>query len=663
MDPDGLDALAPEVIPGVRVLPVVHDRLDLAAVVRAVLERLEPRAVAVELPPTLESFALQAVRRLPRISLLISQEKAEDALVWVVAPGDPFVEALRWAGERELPTFFVDPDLRYRERHFDPVPDPYAIWTMGAAAYLGTVVESAARRATTATDKARESGMAFYIQEARETLSEGALLALVGAAHFPGVSEKLKGPTAEPLARRRRQSVELRHLHPESLTGLLPDPPLAHAVFETLRKGETPAPPPLEALVSRKVSLSRHGLRLITREKAQDQDQRRRNVVDYAVNQASRDVGYALVPDRLALAATAWRIGSGSYVEQTRESVYAWQRRLFFDFGRRYARAQGLLVPGLYEWVVAARGVADDNLAWEVFDVARTYPWQTEQAEIPLARVEGSWLDLGTRKVRFRRRFFRVKQRFVPVPVRQRRETDDPEKWIRAFNPSICSFPPEDLVVEDYGRFLQQKALALLSAERRRVEPFSTSLLDGIDIRETLLKIHEGRIYVQELGRAPGKAGSVVVVFDQDLGAESKYPYRMTWHGEHNQESDMAFYATDPTEQVVGPGIMRATYGGFMMTMPPGRLFDVWGDADYREAREKAEVLLMAAIDYSLEKIVVQVGKAAPSDRLRQYAARQAKRLVHIPIGSLSVAALKKIRVLHILAGHDKRAIARDYIW
>jgi len=125
----------------------------------------------------------------------------------------------------------------------------------------------------------------------------------------------------------------------------------------------------------------------------------------------------------------------------------------------------------------------------------------------------------------------------------------------------------------------------------------------------------------------------------------------------------MAFYATDPTEQVVGPGIMRATYGGFMMTMPPGRLFDVWGDADYREAREKAEVLLMAAIDYSLEKIVVQVGKAAPSDRLRQYAARQAKRLVHIPIGSLSVAALKKIRVLHILAGHDKRAIARDYIW
>lgn len=659
-----LDALAREVTPGVRILPVVHERLDLGAVVRAVLDRLEPRAVAVELPPTLESFVLQAIRRLPRISLLISQEKGEEALVWVVAPGDPFVEALRWAGERELATFFIDPDLRYRERHVDPAPDTYAIWSMGPAAYLSTVVESAGRRAPTAGDKARESGMAFYIQRARQTLSEGTLLVLVGAAHLRGLAEKLKGPTAEPLARRRRQSVELRHLHPQSLTGLLPDPPLAHAVFEILRKGEPPPLPPIDAVLSRKVSLARHGLRLITREKEQDREKRRRALVDYAAARATRNVGYARIPDRLALAATVWQIGSGSYTEQTREPVHSWQRRLFFDFARRYARAQGLLVPGLYEWVVAARGVADDNLAWEVFDVARNYPWQSGEAEIPLARIEGSWLDLGTLKVRFRRRFFRVKQRWVPVPVRQRRETDDPEKWIHAFDArGICSYPPEDLVVEDYGRFLQQKALGLLSAERQRVEPFSTSLLDGIDIRETLLKLHEGRIYVQELGRAPGKAGSVVVVFDRDLGGESKYPYRMTWHGEHDQESDMAFYATEPTEQVVGPGIMRATYGGFMMTMPPGRLFDVWGDPDYRQAREKAEVLLMAGIDYSLEKIIVHVGKTAPSDRLRQYAAGRGKRIVHIPIGSLSVAALKKIRVLHILAGHDKRAIARDYIW
>ena len=57
-------------------------------------------------------------------------------------------------------------------------------------------------------------------------------------------------------------------------------------------------------------------------------------------------------------------------------------------------------MPGLYEWVTAARGVGDDNLAWELFDAARTYPWQEEQAEIETARIEGSELDLGTRKIR-----------------------------------------------------------------------------------------------------------------------------------------------------------------------------------------------------------------------------------------------------------------------
>jgi len=311
------------------------------------------------------------------------------------------------------------------------------------------------------------------------------------------------------------------------------------------------------------------------------------------------------------------------------------------DFARRYARIQGLLVPGLYEWVVSGRGVADDNLAWEVFDVARSYPWQEASAEITTASVDGELLDLGTRTVRFRRRFLRVKQRPVAVPVRRHHQPRDAGDWLQAFDGDmICSYPPEDLVVEDYGRFLQQRAVSNLTAETRRTEPFTTSILDGIDIRETLLKMHEGRVYVHESGRAPGEAGSVVVIFDPDPGGSS-YPHLMTWLGEHEQESDMAFYATEPVQQIVGPGIMR----------------------DYRQAPSKPEVLLMAAIDYSQGKLVVHVAKQPPSSRLKSYAARQAKRIVHIPIGSLSPMTLRKVQVLHILAGRDKREIAKDYIW
>jgi hypothetical protein len=659
-----LEALAPEPLPGVRVLPVIHDRIDMASVVRAVLAELDPAGVAVELPTTLREHVLRAIRRLPKISLVISQEPGEGALVWTSAPGEPFVEALRWAWERERPVFFVDPDISYRQRHADRVPDPQALWSLGPERFLGILVDQGDKAPRSEKDRLRESGMAHYIKEARDQTPEGALLTLIGAAHVRGVERHLQTPTAEPFARVRRANVEIRHLHPESMTALLPDAPLAHTVFEILKEGEVAEDVDLAPALSRKVSLVKYGLRVITGQKDEDKKKRPFHVARYAARYASqKPLGGLPVPDRVALQSVVWRIGSGSYEQQTQESAKPWQRSLFFDFSRRYARIQAVLVPGLYEWVVAARGVGDDNLAWEVFDAARTYPWQEEKAEILPVRVDGNELDLGTRKITFRKRFFRVKQRPVRVPVREHKGTDDPDQWIEAFDMSgLCSYRPEDFVIEDYAHFLQQKAVSILSIERKRTEPFVASMLDGLDMRETLRNLHENRVYVQELGRAPGEAGSVVVIFDRDLKG-NRFPYCMTWLGEDDQESDMAFYSTNPAEQVVGPGIMRATYGGLVMSYPPRRMLDVWQDREYRFAREKADVLLMAGIDYSEEKLVVHVAKDPPTELMTRYASAQKKRIIHIPIGSLSPVTLKKIRVVHLLAGHDKRAVAKDYIW
>ena len=658
-----LDRLAPEVGEGIRLLPVVHERVELASVARAVLEATDPAAVAVELPTTLRQAAAKAVGRLPRISLVISEEPGEGALVWVVAPGDPLVEAIRWALDRQRPFFCIDPDLPYEERHADRVPDPYALWQMGAGDYLESLQLGLAKRGESEVDDRREAGMAFHLRQARAEIS-GPIVAFVGAAHVEGVRSRLRGPLAHPFARTQRSRVLVRHLAPNSLTALLPDAPLAHAVWERVREGDTPAETDLGSTLSRRQSVMRFGLRVIQGERDSDDSSRREKLVDYASLQGTRETpGGRLAPDRARLGGVVWRIAAGSYTEQTGETAAAWQRRMFFDFSRRCARLQGNLIPGLYEWVVAARGVGDDNLAWEVFEASRAYPWQEDHAEIETASVDGDELDLGTRKIRFRRRFLRIKQRPIAIPVRQHPHPESPEDWLRAFDSSgLCSYPPEDLVVEDYGRFLQKKALSVLSAERKRTEPFTCSLLDGIDIRQTLRNVHEDRIYVEEKGRVPGDAGSVVVVFDRDLDNE-RYPFAMTWLGEHDQESDMAFYATNPADQVVGPGMMRATYGGFVLTQPRGRLFDVWSDDDYRLARGKAEVLLMAAVDYSLEKIVVHLAAEPPAERLRRYAAAQGKQILHIPLASLSPLSLKKIRVMHILAGHDKRAIAKNYIW
>ena len=55
------------------------------------------------------------------------------------------------------------------------------------------------------------------------------------------------------------------------------------------------------------------------------------------------------------------------------------------------------------------------------------------------------------------------------------------------------------------GRFLKKKAKSMLSEERIRTEPFTTSILDGIDLRETIRNWHEGKIYVRQLDRSPAK--------------------------------------------------------------------------------------------------------------------------------------------------------------
>ena len=62
-------------------------------------------------------------------------------------------------------------------------------------------------------------------------------------------------------------------------------------------------------------------------------------------------------------------------------------------------------------------------------------------------------------------------------------------------------------MIEDYGRFLKKKGKSVLSEERARVEPFTTSLLDGIDLRETIRNWHEGKIYVRQCQKISRRSG------------------------------------------------------------------------------------------------------------------------------------------------------------
>jgi hypothetical protein len=113
----------------------------------------------------------------------------------------------------------------------------------------------------------------------------------------------------------------------------------------------------------------------------------------------------------------------------------------------------------------------------------------------------------------------------------------------------------------------------------------------------------------------------------------------------------------------VGPGIGRAEYGGFLMTLPPRRMFDVWSDSDYDFAESKAERLLLAGLDYSRERHVVYVAAHPPRSIFRSIAAHLGRSILYVPIGQMSPARLKRIRVVHVLDGHSRRDSAKQFIW
>ena len=593
-------------------LPVIPGRLEFAWRVRRYLLEQRPRVVAVELPSSLEVAYGKALDRLPRMSVILipeaKSEEEERATYIPVEPGDPFVEALRTAREISAEVVFLEPPSHEKPHLNDTYPEPYAIEIIGLDSYLEAYrVHSQSR---TPQIEAHAAAMAWKLQGADPF---AALCAVVSLNMIDPLLDAMEKPQEAPPAPRVRlfDRAELFNLHPDCLAEVTSEAPYFQGLYEETRNGD---------LKAFRLDRPRWQLALL-----RDAEK------EYSIN--------------------------------TGDAMQSWQRVGMAKFSRNLATLDGHLVPGLYDLSLAARSFVDDNYAYEVWQMANRFSVQpTEEAGIETLNLSGDEVWLRTRKLRIRRRLPRMKQRLKPAGLKARKREKFQGEWAKETNgASICSYPPEDLVIENYGRFLKRHAKAKLSEERSRVEPFLSSILDGIDLRETVRNWHNGKLYVREWGKFSGDVGAVILIFDEDRG--DRYRYLTTWLGEHQNESDMAFYSTQPFEHLVGPGIGRAEYGGLLMTLPPRRMFDVWSDPDYDAAETKAERLLLAGLDYSMEHNVVYVAAKPPRSIFRQFAARVNRKVVYVPLGQLSPTKLKKIRVVHVLDGYQRREEAAQYLW
>jgi len=207
-------------------LPVVPGRLEFAAEVRRRILADRPEIVAVELPRTLEDVYLDAIRRLPQISVIFYNDTTlggkpesvygsspdDDPSVYVpVEPADPFVEAIRTAQEIGARIVFADPDAIERPHVPDTYPDSFALQSIEYKQYVEAYRLYPAPRTPEIEQFAQ--AVAWKLQGA----DPGArTLVVVTLNMLDPILDAMQVPQSEP-DRRRREELHLVNPHPDCL--------------------------------------------------------------------------------------------------------------------------------------------------------------------------------------------------------------------------------------------------------------------------------------------------------------------------------------------------------------------------------------------------------------------------------------------------------------
>ncbi len=318
--------------------------------------------------------------------------------------------------------------------------------------------------------------------------------------------------------------------------------------------------------------------------------------------------------------------------------------------------------PDLYTIVTAAKQVAGDQFALHTVETARSYPYEQETpfATLKMGIDQGRLPDGEIVKLVSR----------LPGPpcvwrsldLKRKSDRLEREKWQMRWNPySQCSWPPEDQSIEAFRTHVFQKAKAILGADLARTEKFTTSIQDGIDIRDTLRHFYDGDIYVKIEPPARARLDCAVMLFDSPADPRD-YRFRATWFAEFEWESTLAFYASDFSKEVVGPGICLSNYGGALFLYPSVQFPDIWTDRRFDFTETLEERLLAAACTYSSCKQIALLAPLPPGAGWRKLAKRFGKQFVHVPMGQFSEGTLQQLRMFHVLNGKQIRSYAADFI-
>lgn len=612
--------------PRIEILPIVHASGDMAQEVRETLIARRYDCLAVPLPPSAAAPVEAAIERLPAISVVSFMEDDTAASYIPIDPCQPVIMGLRVAMGEGIAREYVDREVRAYEP--DPVhaPDPYNLKTVSPAAYAAASLPTLPPPEPGSQREDRINWMAFRLHELE--LDYEAILCLCPIQDWPYVREAYRErkpyrPEEQP------GSPDTFGVTDASLYFVLCEWPFLTGLYERRRA---------ELRSDRHVSID--------------------GVKELLLETRARWMGEGRVLARPGRA--------GGKLERKPEHNWLTPQRLqlFLQYVRNLTLLDRRLTPDLYTMVTAAKQIGGDAFAVTLIETAKDYDPLVEEekdrAELSFGIGKAEFPDDAMVRVKSRlpgplQTWRTLNLRPKPTPLKRR-------AWAQRWNPlRQCSWPPEDTRIESFNLHVREQAKALLGADLARTEKFTTSVKDGIDLRETLRHWHKKEIYVKEIPPARGTIEVVVFLFDTPADQET-YSWQATWFAEHEEESTLCFYATPFGESLVGPGIGQSLYGGAMFLFPPRPIPDIWSDPRLDFTKTLEERLLAGALLHSQEPHVALVSPVRPLARWRLLARRFRKRLIPIPLSRFSGQTVDRLRRFHVLNGHDVRSYAARFI-
>lgn len=686
--------IAIPIAPGIRALPIVHGSAECTILVRRLFLETPPSQLVLELPDVFTHALQRALPFAESIPVLTLEPATFPPIHFIMEPLEPIVEAARSAHEAGIPIHAADRLIEgiyaWTDERF---PDTYSLNELTMAELYEMYKKEMPRPPAAGDLKLQFVDFVDYIRELSiaerlrqlnhfQDPEKDWILLVCGMKHLPSL-ERLLTLSPDQFAEEKSSAdvsmnaAGMPALEYEDMTektetadgphGLYGDDPEtgnqepgASPTFED--GSEEIEKEPLEKLLewNDRINAATDEVEISILSRKHPEVLSQPGYYNTAWNLVRKRPQTLPGFDRIRLQRQVFRETRHRYERESGEIFPPQREKIFFQFARNWSFLNSKLLPDTYQLVLSARAFGNDNFARIFHDILM---FLKEPGPTPFQEKEITLDDLFRHHKLIRFRLKRRIKRRVPPPkiTRNIQREKYPGQWRDLWDGSgICSYPPEDVVLEDFGKYLQNRAKSIMKASEDKTQEFSSSLLDGIDYRETIRNYHSGKIYVRDQHKKAIDAGSVVIIFDED---EDKHPWQVVWWGEHHQESDMAFYSTFPGDQVVGPGICRCTYGGLMLTFPPGRIHDVWHDPGYDRFDKPADRLLLAALEYNTRNAVVHLAHKPPPPYMTQLANRLGQKIVHIPISTVNPVILGRVRRFHVLSGKEKRDDADGYIW